>query len=96
MPKQSWTPAKTVSNFKTTAVISLRILLQLYLSLSPAVTIHTSHLKIESFTLNFFYQSIENAHVAFVKGADERNKFFEKNKQSVKYDKQVQANKAKN
>ena len=24
------------------------------------------------------YQSIENAAVAFVKGADERNKFFEK------------------
>ena len=25
-------------------------------------------------------QSVENAGVAFVKGADERNKFFEKNK----------------
>ena len=28
-------------------------------------------------------QSVENVGVAFVKGADERKKFFEKNKQSV-------------
>ena len=41
-------------------------------------------------------QSVENAGVAFVKGADERNKLFEKkNKQSVMYDEQVRANKAK-
>ena len=26
----------------------------------------------------YFNQSVENAGVAFVKGADERNKFFEK------------------
>ena len=40
-------------------------------------------------------QSVENAGVAFVKGADERNKFFEKNKQSVMYDEHVRANKTK-
>ena len=35
------------------------------------------------FTLNISNQSIENAGVAFVKRADERNEFFEKiNKQS--------------
>ena len=47
----------------------------------------------------FNNQSFENADVAFVKGADERNKFFEKNKQSViitvMYDEHVWANKAK-
>ena len=42
-----------------------------------------------------FSQSVEKADVAFVKGADERNKFFEKYKQSVMYDEQVWANKAK-
>ena len=42
-----------------------------------------------------FNKSVENADVPFVKGDDERNKFFEKNKQSVKYDEQVRANKAK-
>ena len=31
-------------------------------------------------------QSVGNAVVAFVKGAGERNKFFDKNKQSVMYD----------
>ena len=41
------------------------------------------------------YQSNENPGVAFVKGANERSKFFEKNKQSVMYDEQVLANKAK-
>ena len=41
------------------------------------------------------YQSVENASVAFVKGADERNDFFEKNKQTVMYDEQVRTNKAK-
>ena len=40
-------------------------------------------------------QSLQNAGVAFVKGADERNKFLEKNKQSVMYVEQVRANKAK-
>ena len=40
-------------------------------------------------------QRVENAGVAFVKGADERNKFFEKTKQSVMYDEQGRANKAK-
>ena len=40
-------------------------------------------------------QSVENAGVAFVKGADERNKFFGKNKQSVICDERVRANKAK-
>ena len=40
-------------------------------------------------------QSIENAGVTVVKGANERNEFFEKNKQSVMYDEQVRANKAK-
>ena len=30
-------------------------------------------------------QSVENAGVAFVKGADERNKFFEKIKKLVMY-----------
>ena len=34
-------------------------------------------------------QSVENAGVAFVKGANERNKFFKKYKQSVMYDEQV-------
>ena len=43
----------------------------------------------------FLYQSVENAGVAFVKGADERNKFFEKKKKSVMYDEQVRANKEK-
>ena len=33
--------------------------------------------------------------VALVKGADEKNKFFEKEEQSVMYDEQVRANKAK-
>ena len=40
-------------------------------------------------------QSVENVGVAFVKGANERNKFFEKNKQTVMYDEQVRTNKAK-
>ena len=40
-------------------------------------------------------KSVENAGVAFVKGADERNKFFGKNKQSVMHDEHVRANKAK-
>ena len=40
-------------------------------------------------------QSVENAGVAFVKGADERNKFFEKIKKLVSMPKQVWVNKAK-
>ena len=40
-------------------------------------------------------QSVENAGVAFVKGANERNDLFEKNKQTVMYDEQVRMNKAK-
>ena len=41
-------------------------------------------------------QSVKkNAGVAFVKGADERNEFFEKNKQTVMYDERVWTNKAK-
>ena len=42
-------------------------------------------------------QSVENAGVAFVKGAKERNEFFLKNKQTVihVYDEQVRRNKAK-
>ena len=39
--------------------------------------------------------SVENAGVAFVKGGNERNDFFEKkNKQTVMYDERVRANKA--
>ena len=51
-----------------------------------------------SFDLDNFSknQSVENAGVAFGKGANERNKFFEKkNKQSVMHDEQMRANKAK-
>ena len=42
-------------------------------------------------------QSVENAGVAFAKGADERNELFGKktNKQTVIYDEQVRSNKAK-
>ena len=39
-------------------------------------------------------QSVENAGVAFVKGADERNKLLEK-KKSEMYEEQVRANKGK-
>ena len=39
------------------------------------------------FSLN---QSVENSGVAFVKRANERNEFFEKNKQTVMYDEQSQ------
>ena len=47
-----------------------------------------------------FNQSVENAGVAFVKGASERNEFFENNnnnnnKQTVMYDEQVRTNKAR-
>ena len=45
--------------------------------------------------IDFENQSVENAGEAFVKGADERNKFFKRKKQSVMYDEQVRANKAK-
>ena len=37
-------------------------------------------------------KALKNAGVAFVKGADERNKFFEKNKQSVMFDEHVWVN----
>ena len=47
----------------------------------------------EQTTLNT-NQSIENAGVAFVKGAFEGNEFFEK-KKTVMYDEQVWTNKAK-
>ena len=40
-------------------------------------------------------QSVENADVAFVKGANERNEFFEKDKQTVMYDERGRTNKAK-
>ena len=40
-------------------------------------------------------QSVENAGVACVKGANERNELFEKHKQRVMYDEQVRTNKAK-
>ena len=40
-------------------------------------------------------QSVENAGVAFVKGTNERNEFFEKNKQTVMYDEQVRTNKVR-
>ena len=40
-------------------------------------------------------QSVEKTVVAFVKGTNERNEFFEKNKQTLMYDEQVRANKAK-
>ena len=40
-------------------------------------------------------QSVENVGAAFVKGANERNKFSKKNKQTVMYDEQVRTNKAK-
>ena len=42
-----------------------------------------------------YNQSVEKACVAFVKGANERNEFFGKNKQTVIYDEQVWTNKAK-
>ena len=41
-------------------------------------------------------QSVENADVVFVKGANERNAFFEKIKQTVIYDEHVRTKKAKN
>ena len=41
-------------------------------------------------------QKDENAGVAFVKGANETNELFEKNKQTIMYDEQVRTNKAKN
>ena len=41
------------------------------------------------------YQSVENAGGAFFKGANERNEFFWKNKQTVMYDELVRTNKAK-
>ena len=43
-------------------------------------------------------QSIENAGGAFVKGANERNEFFEKkkvHKRTVMYDEQIRTNKVK-
>ena len=40
-------------------------------------------------------QSVENAGVAFVKGAIESDEFFEKNKPKVMYDEQVRTSKAK-
>ena len=40
-------------------------------------------------------KSVENAGVAFVKGANERNEFPEKNKQTLIHYEQVQTNKAK-
>ena len=40
-------------------------------------------------------QSVKNAGVAFVKGAYERNDYFEKNKQTAIYDEQVWTNKVK-
>ena len=40
-------------------------------------------------------QSAENAGVAFVKVANERNEYFWENKQTVMYDEQVRTNKAK-
>ena len=55
---------------------------------------HESRLCGEGLNKDWSNQSTENAGVAFVKGAHERNKFFEKIK-SIKYDEQVQANKAK-
>ena len=39
-------------------------------------------------------QNVESAGVACIKGADERNKFFKKNKQTVMYNEQVWTNKA--
>ena len=54
----------------------------------------TQLLNIVSYT-TIYNQSVENAGVAFVKGADVRSKFFEENKRSVMYDEQVWANKAK-
>ena len=41
-----------------------------------------------------YNQSVENAGVAFVKGANERSDFFRKNKQTVMYDEQVRTYKA--
>ena len=40
-------------------------------------------------------QSVENAGVAFVKGATEINSVFEKNKQTVTYEGQIRTNKVK-
>ena len=39
--------------------------------------------------MSFTNQSVENAGVAFVKGANEKYKFFAKNKQTVMYDDQA-------
>ena len=50
---------------------------------------------LRNFSLEEVNQSVENAGVAFVMGADERNEFFEKNKQTVMYDEQVRKNKVK-
>ena len=47
------------------------------------------------FLLQGLNQSVENAGVAFVKGAYGRNDKFEKNKRTVIYDGQVRTNKAK-
>ena len=48
-----------------------------------------------TFLLQGLNQSVEDAGVAFVKGAYERNDYFEKNKQTVIYDEQVWTKKAK-
>ena len=40
-------------------------------------------------------QSVENAHVAYVKEVNERHEFFEENKQIVMYNEQVRTNKVK-
>ena len=43
----------------------------------------------------FLNQSVENTGVAFVKGANERNEFFEKINKKAMYDEEVRTNKAR-
>ena len=40
-------------------------------------------------------KALKNTGVAFVKGANERNEFFENNKQTVMYDEQFRTNEVK-
>ena len=48
-----------------------------------------------AYLIGYLIKALKNASVAFVKGADERNEFFEKNIQTAMYDEQVRTNKAK-
>ena len=53
----------------------------------------TSTMNIEALSWSFINnQSVENAGVAFVKGANERNEFFDIIIYAIIYDEQVQTN----